>query len=391
MTTACNPLEDAIHSIFGFIARTAETTDTGVTWTTINYENQPHHSIQVFNGVGGIPFFLTDYFRRYGDRSALALGQHAIDWCARFSEKHHKRGVHMGQTGAALAALHRASVLGELVPDFSLANAHFILSEPSGPVTDLLGGEASNGFFLLKLWTHTGDAQFLAGAERCAAWIETQVIRDERGAYCLNHQHHKEGSWARIFLGAAHGQSGIAHFLLCLTEITGRERWANLARELLATISRYARPVHGGVNWPGTICQEDITRCQWSHGAPGIGLTYLKAYRVLGDTAYLDTAVQAAEATYGYGDYRQNYTQCTGLAGSGELLLETYRATGDARWQTRALDFAHRCLAYKETTPEGDAWPTDAKGLYSADLTTAPPASATSSSACAVMAPSRCR
>jgi lantibiotic modifying enzyme len=368
MSQDTQPLESAIHSIFGFIERTAERTETGITWTTIDYENKPQHSISVFNGVGGIPFFLNDYYRRYGNPAALELSHGAMDWCANYTGEHHRRGLHMGQTGAALAALHRAAVLGESPPESSLANARFILNEPPGPVTDLLGGEASNGFYLLKLWAHTGETEFLQGAERCAIFLESQMVRDEHGTYCLCHQHNREGNWARIFLGVAHGISGVAHFLVGLAEQTGNERWANLARELFTTLTRYARTIHGGLNWPATICQADMTRCQWSHGAAGIGLTFLNAYRVLGDAEYLETGIQAAEATYGYGDYRQNYTQCTGLAGSGELLLETYRATGDGKWKDRAVDFAHRCLAYRETTSDGEAWPTDAKGLYSADF-----------------------
>ncbi len=368
MTPELKPVEEAVHSIFGFIQRTAEPSDTGVTWETIDYENKPQHDISVFNGVGGIPFFLNDYFKCHGNPAALELSQGAVDWCASFRGKHYRRGLHMGQTGAALGALHRAMVTGANAPAFSVANARFILSEPPGPITDLLGGEASNGLFLLKLWSHTREAEYLRGAERCGVWLESQMIRDERGTYCLNHQHLRTGNWARIFLGAAHGQSGIAHFLVALAEQTRIERWANLARELLATITRYARTIHGGSNWPGTICQEEMTRCQWSHGAVGIGLTYLYAHRVLGETAYLETAIKAAEATYGYGDYRQNYTQCTGLAGSGELFIETHRATGDPRWRERAIEFAHRSLAYRESTPAGDAWPTDAKGLYSADF-----------------------
>lgn len=361
------PLEDAIHSIFGFIERTAEKTEIGITWTTIDYENKPQHDISVFNGVGGIPFFLNDYYRRYGNSAALELSQGAIDWCANFQRKHYKRGIHMGQTGAAMASLHRSAILGEDASEFSLANARFILSEPPGPVTDMLGGEASNGFYLLKLWAHTGDAEFLQGAERCAIFLEEQIVRDEKGTYCLSHQHNRDGGWSMIFLGAAHGISGVAHFLVHLAEQTGNERWENFASELLTTLTRYARPIHNGLNWPATICQEDMTRCQWSHGAPGIGLTYLAAYRAFGDSEYLETAIQAAEATYGYGDYRKNYTQCTGLAGSGELLLEVYRATGDSKWKDRALDFAHQSIAYKEVTADGDAWPTDTKGLYSAD------------------------
>uniref|UniRef100_UPI0040494DD8 lanthionine synthetase LanC family protein n=1 Tax=Cephaloticoccus sp. TaxID=1985742 RepID=UPI0040494DD8 len=363
------PLEAAIHSIFGFIERTAERTDTGITWETINYKNEPHHSISVFNGVGGISFFLVDYYRRYGNPVALELSQGAIDWCTNLQGEHFKRGLHFGQTGVAAAALHRAVALHEPTPEVAIANAKVILAGPPGPITDLIGGEASNGFYLLKLWQHTGDTTYLQGAERCAIWLEQQLVRDEHGTHCLiDPQNSMNGFPDKIFLGVAHGVSGVAHFLTYLAEETHNERWANLARDIFATVTRYARQSMGGLNWPNRIDTEELTRCQWSHGAAGIGLTYLNAHRVLGDPETLETAIQAAEATYGYGDYRNNYTQCTGLAGGGELLLEVYRATGDSKWKDRAVDFAHQCIAYREMTPEGDAWPTDAKGLYSADF-----------------------
>lgn len=245
MSTDTKPLEEAIHSIFGFIARTAEKTDGGITWSTIDYENQPHHSFSVFNGVGGIPYFLNDYYHCYGNSTALDLGQGAIDWCASFQGEHHHRGLHMGRNGAALAALHRAAVLGEGAPEYSHANARFILSEPPGPITDMLGGEASNGLYLVKLWAHTGETEFLQGAERCAIWLEEQMVRDEIGTYCYVDPFKRLGFGMNVFLGAAHGISGVAHFLVSLAEQTGNERWAELARELFATLTRYARPVHG--------------------------------------------------------------------------------------------------------------------------------------------------
>ena len=89
---------------------------------------------------------------------------------------------------------------------------------------------------------------------------------------------------------------------------------------------------------------------------------------MLREPRYLDLARQAGEATYGYGDFRSNYTVCTGLAGSGGLFLELYAATAEVRWKERAYEFARKCIAYRESTPDGDAWPTDARGLYSADF-----------------------
>jgi lantibiotic modifying enzyme len=109
----------------------------------------------------------------------------------------------------------------------------------------MLGGEASNGLYLVKLWAHTGETEFLQGAERCAIWLEEQMVRDEIGTYCYVDPFKRLGFGMNVFLGAAHGISGVAHFLVSLAEQTGNERWAELARELFATLTRYARPVHG--------------------------------------------------------------------------------------------------------------------------------------------------
>jgi len=362
-------LQDAVRSIYAFMARTAERTGTGICWETIDYENKPHRDLGIFNGTGGISFFLVDAFPVTRDPEALVLAQGAIDWCAAFPGKCSQRGLQFGKTGAALAALHKSVALGEPeVPAFCLANAATILREPPGPVTDLIGGAASNGLYLLKLWARTRDPAHLRGAERCAEWLDAVMIRDGQGTHCpvcpdgtVNFPKHS-------YLGVAHGIAGIAHFLGLLAEASGSERWATLARDLFDTLARHAQPARGGLNWPNTTVGTELNRCQWSHGAAGIGLTFLTAHRVLRDARYLDLAVQAAEATYGYGDYRNSYTVCTGLAGGGGLFVEVYRATGEARWRDRAHEFARLCIAYRESTPAGDAWPTDAKGLYSADF-----------------------
>lgn len=181
MTSATDPIPSAVDSIFAFIHRTAEPSEAGRCWVTIDYENKPQRDPGIFNGVGGISFFLVDYYRESGRPEALVLAQDAIDWCVAFRGKHFVRGLHLGKTGVALAALHKSIALGEsIVPGYCLENARVILREPAGPVTDLLGGEASNGLFLLKLWARTQDDEHLCGANRCAGWIESKITRIRR-------------------------------------------------------------------------------------------------------------------------------------------------------------------------------------------------------------------
>lgn len=360
-------LADGVRSILSFIRRTAERDETGCGWTTIDYENKPHKAPSIFNGSGGISLLLVDAAPGYGAPGDADLAAQAVDWALARKGKH-RRGIYTGKAGVALAALHHSAAVGRDVPHACLEMADILCSDHPGPYTDLMGGAASNGLYLVKLWNRTKDGAHLAGAVRCAEWLDSIVTRDGRGTHCPVDPTQKY----RVFpmessLGAAHGISGIGHFIVLLAEATRDERWAGFARQLLDTTFRYAMPIHGGLNWPVCIGRSAIQRCQWSHGSPGIGLAFFDGHRVLGEPQYLDAGLQAAEATYGYGDFRSNDTFCWGLAGQGELLFRAYQATGEARWKERATEFALRCLAYRESTAEGDAWPTDAKGLHSAD------------------------
>lgn len=51
------------HSVYRFIERTAEKVKNGFRWKTIDYDNQQQYHYNVFNGVGGISFFLAEYYR----------------------------------------------------------------------------------------------------------------------------------------------------------------------------------------------------------------------------------------------------------------------------------------------------------------------------------------
>lgn len=155
----------------------------------------------------------------------------------------------------------------------------------------------------------------------------------------------------------------------CLFEKTGEERWKNLSLELFQTLTTTAVEINGGLNWSVRLGGTDLPRCQYSHGSVGIGLAYARSAVLLKEPSLLAVALQAGEATHRYGDFRKNPTLCTGVAGSGELMIELFRQTQDSLWQARAEAFGDMALTYKVTTPEGDRWPTDTPGLFSPDFT----------------------
>jgi lantibiotic modifying enzyme len=358
----------AIESVYLFINRTAEEVDEGYRWKTINYVDQPQYHYNVFNGVGGIPMFLRDYHAVTGESKALELARGALRWCQsdRPLEGNFQRGVQFGKTGIAFACLHlEVGAHAGSLPGFCEANATHLLSEPVGPVTDLIGGESSNGWYFLKLWERTGRDVYLQGAIRCARWISGNLLRDDLGTYCLVRP---DGEWGPSpQAGLSHGVAGVAHFLVLLYDATGDEEWRSSAMELLETLSRHAVPAMGGLNWSPKLGDRELSRCQHSHGASGIGLVFARASVALGDSNLLEIARQAGVAAYAYGDFRKNPTLCTGLAGSGELFVELFKLTKDEIWWDRAKEFARLAMAYKASSGGVDFWPTDTPGLYSAD------------------------
>ena len=351
-------------SIFSYVQRTAEESNEGVCWQTLDYHNNSQYDVSVFNGVAGIALFLGDYFWLFKEDRARVLALDGLRWCRQGERKGFTRGLFLGRVGVGMGWLRLAKVTGESnLLEHCIEPANYILNHEPGPVTDILGGAAGNGLFLIRLWEATGEERYLEGASRNASWLREVADRTEGCSWSMGLG---ERPWHS--LGFAHGLAGIAYFLTVLHGVTDKALWAELARDAIGTLTSQAFPDRGGLNWPVTLNTPDMGPCQWCHGAAGIGLTYVRAYEVFGDSGYLETARAAGETTFARGDIRKNPSQCHGLAGNAELFIELYRVSEDPLWLERAYDFALRAFSYREMAPEGDRWQADDPECYSTDF-----------------------
>jgi lantibiotic modifying enzyme len=352
-------------SVFGYVERTAETVPDGVRWKTLSYQNEFYYDPKVFDGVAGISLFLSDYHHLTGNARARDLALGANRWCSAPERTHEDESLYVGRTGVGMAWLRYALATGD--PEALQRASEFgdrLLAPEPGPVTDFLMGAAGNGLFLLRLHEASHQDRHLAGSVRHAEWLEAVKVQNESGC----HWSMRVGApRSGAYLGFAHGIAGIGYFLALLYEATQDARWADLTRAIAETLSRQARPDRGGLNWPPLMDQE-MDRCQWCHGSPGVGLFYTRAFEILGDPAFLKTAEAAGETTFQYGDMRGNPGQCHGLSGNAELFIELYRITKDPKWLERAHDFAKLALAYRKPGTEGDTWQADEPGYESPDF-----------------------
>jgi hypothetical protein len=83
------------------------------------------------------------------------LAREANRWCSTVETEGFERGLLLGRTGAAQSWIYLSQVTGDPLSEHCVQNADVILREDPGPFTDLMGGAASNGFYLLRLWEAT--------------------------------------------------------------------------------------------------------------------------------------------------------------------------------------------------------------------------------------------
>jgi lantibiotic modifying enzyme len=156
-----------------------------------------------------------------------------------------------------------------------------------------------------------------------------------------------EGLSGRAYLGYSHGAAGIACALLDLYEATGDERYRASALGAGRWVASQAQPTPAdpdGLDWPSTA-DGGMFGPYWCHGAAGIGRFFLHAADLGIMPEAADLAARAARAAAS-GARRANPTQCHGLAGNIEFLLDMYQANGDRAYRAEAWSLAQLLLAF---------------------------------------------
>lgn len=194
---------------------------------------------------------------------------------------------------------------------------------------DLVDGSAGGIASLLSLYTVASTAETLAMAERCGDYLLAQAQHSAQGA-----------GWKTLcqqapLAGFARGATGVAWSLLHLSEVSGQQRFRQLALAAL----EYERSLYVPEkrNWldlrkqPGCSIQEQRYGMSWAHGAPGIALGRLASLRYLDDDT-LRQEITAALATisqegfgYSHEQIGPNHSLAHGDAGSLEALFQAGR------------------------------------------------------------------
>ena len=222
-------------------------------------------------------------------------------------------------------------------------------------VTDIIGGSAGTGLFLLYAAKEMNDPTSLDLAVKAGLRL-IELGKAESGGM----------KWAmtpdfpRLMPNFSHGTAGICYFLATLYQETKRKEFLDAA---LAG-ANYLKSI---ANTEGDVCLifhhepdgKNLYYLGWCHGPVGTARLFYRLWQVTGDTTWMDWVKKSAHALIQSGipekptpGFWNNVSQCCGSAGVAEFFLSLHRVTEELPY----LDFAKQVTANLLTraTREGD-------------------------------------
>lgn len=314
---------------------------------------------EFYGGTSGVALALASLHRASGDRvfrrTAHGALRHALARAEEI-EPPMRVGLYSGWLGIAFAALGVADLLEE--ESLRAPALKLIESLTSGEVElsneDVLAGCAGALVALLRLREqYVDDDSLNEFAVRIGDRLIRTAVRDERGWSWGNLHRPESGAFGNLN-GFSHGAGGIGWALLELYDATGEQRF----REAGESAFRYERHWFDPAtrNWPDLRDPElsGLPRAQgpsfmnaWCHGSPGVALSRLRAYDLLGCALCRREAETAIETTianlYGNVEMSQtNYSLCHGLGGNCEPLIYGAQVLGRPELFAKAEEVALR-------------------------------------------------
>ncbi|MBI3123741.1 MAG: hypothetical protein HYZ10_04995 [Ignavibacteriales bacterium] len=331
-----------------------------------------------YQGTAGISVFLTELYKHMPDelikKTALGAAKNALAEAKKLPLS--SFGFHSGRVGIAYA-LNKAGIVFD--NNEFIESARDLVLEMKGKEAqdngiDVIGGGGGSIPVILQLAENYNDQILfeiaLALGDNLIKVANRELVGWSWGANNNTH--------ARHLCGYAHGASGIGHAFLELYKATGSDYYLYPAEQAFLYERQFFNSEEN--NWPdlrhselglyyhyetSEQMRERALKSEflkyspkymsaWCHGAPGIGLTRLRAYELLKKDEYKEEAVAAAENTIQSLNRASNYSLCHGAFGNAETLIYAYSVLGNEEYLTKAQEIAVKGI--EESQKRNGTW-----------------------------------
>jgi len=295
-------------------------------------------SMYMYDGLSGIALFLSALYQMTGDREIGQLNEATLKSLFRGIEIYQKFtglsrigsvGVASGLSSVVYALTGISRLLGErLYLDKALEFSRLITPEMirNDNTFDVMTGSAGCALAMFNLFKATGDSQSLEKIALCGDHLLEKAVYRADGSCGWQTMRGK------MLTGLSHGAAGIALALFKLFEITGNNRYFDVAVKAILYENSQFSAEHQ--NWydlrdlQGQVEGQPKFMISWCHGAPGIALGRLAARHIY-DNEMVQSDISAALDTTMKTVMMNADHLCCGNMGRAEVLFYAGMANRD--------------------------------------------------------------
>jgi hypothetical protein len=326
----------------------------------------------MYTGNAGIALFFLELHRHTQEKKYLEAAKEIIRWVEHFCRENpaHNYAFYTGRGGVAYVLLqfyHYTKDKNYLDSALKMMKNCRNEGDEMFMQVDVVNGIAGTILVLLHLHAATKEEQLLKDIVYFTEHLLKQAWIGESGIFW-----DRNPNQTKALCGFSHGSSGIGYVFLELGNYFNNKAFYWIAEEAIAyENSLFDEKLN---NWPdyrkGIYNAQDLeinrnaylsgnlnffTKGKdfvaWCHGAPGIGLSRIRAAELTGKKKYNDdlqiaiskTAAYAEQASAGTG-----YIQCHGEGGNADLFLEAWKKSGNESELKLAENVALKALEQKE-------------------------------------------
>lgn len=317
----------------------------------------------VYGGTAGVALFLAELYGQTHDAqfASVSVGalKRSIHYLRHHAEQISPLSVFSAHLGVAYVMARFVDIgLGDGLEDDLRWLVDRSLDALNAPhLLDLINGSAGAIPVLLTLSRRPGFQMCLDAARACGEELCATAIR--QNGFCAWETNRASGPGlnAPLMTGFSHGTAGMALALLELYAQTSSVAFLDTARRAFAYEDTFFSRQRG--NWldlrsPHRVETDEVEgtfAVTWCHGAPGIGLTRLRAMSLdpeLRDDyerkARIALTTTTAAIEQSLATPRSDVTLCHGLSGLAEVAFIIGEALGDDACRTSAAGTASKII-----------------------------------------------
>jgi type 2 lantibiotic biosynthesis protein LanM len=327
-------------------------------------------SSEIYDGTSGIAIFLSNLYHYNSNEKCRLTADGAINQalsCIDDIPYVSRFGFYSGRIGIVYVATKLGRIFDNdaLIEKATEELQRVSVDIKTEHLMDVISGNAGAIPSLLEIYENLNEERVLELAIQLGSELISTAVKEPFG-WSWDFRANGVQTTSNNLTGFAHGAAGIGYALLELFDKTQKKEFLEAAEHAFEYENHWFNKQNN--NWPDFRVdnKNDDGNFQgfaysagWCHGAPGIGLSRLRAYQILNDEKYtqdVHAALRTAERIVKEMDANTaNFSLCHGLAGIGELLLYATEIFNDSFYKSLATEIGR--FGIEKYASPGLPWP----------------------------------